>query len=106
MKKLFVVVRADLEPGAQLAQSGHAISAFAISYEAEHRAWHQGSNNLVILAAKDEAHLLELARVAQAPFAIFREPDFENTVTAVAFHGDAARQLSSLPLALRSRHAA
>jgi hypothetical protein len=106
MQKLYVVVRSDLEPGAQLAQAGHAISAFAFYFEADHRAWHQGSNNLVILAARDEAHLLELARESPGPLAIFREPDLGNTVTAVAFHGDMARRLSSLPLALRSRHAA
>ena len=54
MQRLYVVVRADLAPGAQLAQSCHALSAFAHQYRAEHEAWQSGEQNLVVLSVPDE----------------------------------------------------
>ena len=110
MDKLFVITRSDLNPGAQLAQSAHALSAFACAFPDEHRAWHEGSNNLVALSVPDEAALQRLLQTAVCRLvacAQFREPDFGDELTAVALFGDkAARLVSSLPLALRPSRAA
>jgi peptidyl-tRNA hydrolase len=108
MDRLYVVVRSDLAAGAQLAQSCHALSSFAHLYRAQHDAWQAGEQNLVVLSVADENALGELLRVAMASgakAAAFHEPDFGNELTAFAVSGDAARLLSSLPLALRAPRA-
>lgn len=104
MEKLYVVVRADLAPGAQLAQSCHAVSAFATAFPDLHRDWHEHGQNLVVLAAADEQALCRLADRIEAGGILgarFYEPDFGDALTAFAVSDAAARQLSSLPLALR-----
>ena len=66
--------------------------------------WHLKSNNLVVLQVPDEEVLLHLAERAQNEeivHAVFREPDFDNTVTAVALEPAGKRLVSNLPLALR-----
>jgi hypothetical protein len=58
---------------------------------------------------KDEADLVRLserARSAGVSFAVFREPDFQNTVTGVAIAPAGWKLVSSLPLALRPPKAA
>lgn len=104
MQRLYVVVRADLDPGAQLAQSCHALSSFAHQYRALHDAWQAGEQNLVVLSIPDENALGELLRRATAAGVRccgFREPDLAGEITAAAFEGGVAKDVSSLPLALR-----
>lgn len=107
MEKLYVVVRADLPPGAQLAQSCHAVSAFAADYPKAHEDWHRHGQNLVVLQIPDEAALSRLLEFAIESDAIervslFREPDFDDQLTACAFDDGISRYVSSLPLALRA----
>lgn len=109
MDKLFIVTRSDLPPGAIAAQSVHTALAFAHEYPFEWRTWYLGSNNIVLLAARDESDLLRLAeraRDAGVSCAVFREPDFQNTVTGVAIGPAGWKLVSSLPLALRQPKAA
>jgi peptidyl-tRNA hydrolase len=70
------------------------------------RAWVEDSNFLVVVAVPDELALAELAaRAGEEGLAasIVREPDLENTITAVALQpGDEARRLcANFPLALK-----
>lgn len=109
MNRFYVVVRDDLDPGAQFAQGIHAASAFAHCYPAQHSAWQAGDPVLVVLSIPNENALGELLRraIAQGVLAVgFNEPDFGNELTAAAFSGDVARLVSSLPLAMRSARAA
>lgn len=107
MKKLYVIVRADLPPGAQLAQSCHVVSAFAVAHPELHRAWHTGGQNLVCLQVPDRRALEYLGNeICPAAYAAFSEPDYGGELTALAMSDDAARWLSSLPLALRAAKAA
>lgn len=107
MKKLYVIVRADLPAGAQLAQSVHAAIAFAIEHRERTRGWHADSNNLVVLAVPDEVALSALsASAAELDHVEFREPDFGGELTAIALGAGAERLVSSLPLALRAPRAA
>ena len=104
--KMFVVVRADLPAGAQAAQACHALVAFGIAHPELVRAWHDDSNNLVVLAAPDRAGLEQVYDRAACERGVavtrFHEPDFDGALTAVALHGSTAHKLvSSLPLALR-----
>lgn len=105
MDKLYLVTRGDLKPGAQLAQSCHAMAAIAARFPAQFASWHDGSNNLVALRVADENALqATIARLATLGccYTEFREPDFDGQLTACAVIGaNAKRALSSLPLALK-----
>lgn len=103
--KLYVIVRGDLPPGAQLAQACHALRLFGAEYPRIDEHWYRTSNNLVCLQVPDEATLHSLhARVTAAGIAasLFTEPDFADEATALALEPAAARLISALPLALRS----
>lgn len=106
MRKLYVVVRNDLEPGAQAAQLTHAAIQFMCSEHCsiEARVWYAESKNLVLLQVPDELALLELQRRVghRSAAALYREPDLGDSVTAIAFGNEAGKLLGSLPLALRS----
>lgn len=96
MKRLYVVVRADLERGLQLAQACHAVRELSL----EHPEDAEGEN-LVVLEVPDEAGLERLAASVPGPLKAFREPDLGGALTALAVTGEARRMLSSLPLAGR-----
>lgn len=104
MNKLYIVLRADLSPGAKLAQAVHASDEFKAAHPELHRAWYTGANNVAILEAPDEValeRLLDRAGRAALPLAPCREPDLDDSLTAVAIGDAAAKLVSSLPLALR-----
>ena len=104
--KLYLVVRGDLPAGAQVAQSCHALRAFAHVYPELEARWFASSNNLVVLSVADEEALSRLEEslgAAGIECVNFREPDFNSEVTALAAGPAACRQVSSLPLALRDR---
>lgn len=108
MKKLYVIVRADLEPGDQIAQTGHAVANFSHRHRELFASWIDGPNNLVVLAIADETEMMKLlVRLDGHAVITVREPDLGNSMTAVAFPGGAAAKLvASLPLAMKSREAA
>lgn len=98
------IVRRDLGPGHQIAQTAHAVADFAIQYAEIFAKWQSTSNTLVCLQANDEAHLatlLEKLKVAEHPVTAFREPDFEDSLTAISFVADRPlrKKFSSLSLA-------
>lgn len=102
--KLYIVTRSDLKPGAQVAQSCHALRLFAEEHAHVDRYWYAKSNNLVCLAAKDESALQAIvarARAEGVAVSEFREPDFGDAVTAVAIEPDGAWLVANLPLCLR-----
>jgi peptidyl-tRNA hydrolase len=102
--KFYVITRSDLPPGAQAAQAVHGAIAFVMEHPVIARYWHLKSNNLVLLEVPSEECLLHLASRAQdagIEHEVFREPDFDDTVTAVALEPAGARLVSSLPLALK-----
>jgi len=104
MEKLYVIVRSDLPPGAQAAQSTHAAIAFTLLYPELTAGWAAGEDNLVLLAVPDERALGELVRQAQSQgirTAAYHESAMQNSLTACAFSGEIAKAVSSLPLALR-----
>lgn len=101
-----MVVRRDLSPGLQSAQATHAAIGFCMAEPEAARAWHDQSNNLVILSVEDEAALLAVLDRAWTEgirYEPFYEPDLNDEMTAVAFgpSESTARLLSALPLALR-----
>jgi len=106
--KLYVIVRSDIAPGLQIAQSGHALVAFQHEHAAAYEQWHRESNNLVCLSAPSKEELAKLAydlTVRGIEVSMFREPDLDDELTAVAVGPAGGRALSSLPLALRRQAA-
>lgn len=104
--KLYVVTRSDLPPGAQCAQSCHAMRLFAEEHPHIDRYWYAKSNNLVVLAAEDEASLYAVAVAAKnagIAVSLFREPDLDNALTAIAIEPDGAKLTSNLPLAMKTK---
>ncbi len=105
MKRLYIVVRSDLPGGDLLSQSIYAVATFARRARVPFEQWFDGPNNIVALAIPDEPALAALVEKLQRvgrPLQV-REPDLDNQLTAIAFEGyeEAARLVSSLPLALR-----
>ena len=102
-EKLRVVSRRDLPIPYQAVQSGHA----AIDFQHEHpelaKEWQTKSNYLAFLTVADEEQLIKLiskAILTGIKHTVFREPDIDNQITAVAFEpSEASRKLtSSCPL--------
>lgn len=103
MNKLYIVVRGDLKPGLQVAQSCHALRLFSEEHPEEDRRWYDDSNNLVVLQVPSKECLAELAYNAQKSgvrLSCFKEPDLQNELTAVALDAAARKLVQQLPLAL------
>ena len=105
--KLYVVTRADLPPGSQAVQSMHASRQYAHEHPEIERRWFEESNHLCMLSVRDERALEALIQKAArtgVTFAVFREPDLGDSITAAAFEPGARGQrlCSGLQLALRS----
>lgn len=86
--KLYIVVRQDLSPGAQIAQSIHAFREFVEHHYEIETTWYSKSNVIVVLGVSDEQDLHRLSVEAfnkGISRAEFREPDMMMSLTAVAF---------------------
>lgn len=104
--KLYIVVRQDLKPGSQIAQSIHAFREFIQSYPENEKKWYKLSNTVVILGCESESELISLIRQANKmniKYSEFREPDMNEQITACTFEpGEkSSNLLSSLSLALK-----
>lgn len=108
MMKLYVVVRADISPGDQIAQACHAVAEFSVHEPARFQEWATAQRNLVVLQAPSRT-ALDIVRSQLLDEGIgvvtFREPDMADELTAIAFGGEGARFVSQLPLALRDAEA-
>lgn len=77
--RLYVLVRKDLQPSYQAVQAGHAVAEFML----EHTLWK--NSYLIYLGVKHERELEKwLYKSRELPHAIFREPDIDNEMTAIA----------------------
>lgn len=84
--RLYVIVRGDLPPGARVAQAVHGFRQFVADHPEIEKEWFENSNTIVILQARDEAHICTLADRAEmygVPKAIFREPDLHDQATCL-----------------------
>jgi hypothetical protein len=109
LEKLYVIVRSDLAPGAQIAQTAHAVSEFAVAHPDDFRAWASEQRNIVCLGIPNEAALADLLSLAQSKHircARFREPDYDDELTAIALGNGGDKITSSLPLALKPQRKA
>lgn len=103
-QKIYLITRADLSTGAQLAQTAHVIADFTAQHPTEADTWRTTSNSLIVVAAPTEQTLYNViskAHLRHVPTTIFREPDYGNEITAVALApGKQSRRLcANFPLA-------
>lgn len=98
-EKLFVVADAALPAGLKIAQTGHALVAWAIAHPEETRRWHRESNYLVCLQAPDLAAVIEKLDRKGVRYVPFREPDLNDQLTAIAVEPAGGQWLSHLRLA-------
>lgn len=82
MSKLYIIVSEDLHAGAQSAQAVHCAFEFQKDHPEIHKNWYDESNTIVILQAP-QARLEDLLYFGQG-VSHFREPDFDDMLTAVA----------------------
>jgi len=88
-----------------LAQGIHAALLFAKEHTEITEEWHLDSDYLAVLECENESQLsyfTDIAASKEIRYSVFREPDLNNQITAVAFEpGDAAKRLlRKLPLAM------
>lgn len=105
IKKLTTVTRRDLSPGYQSVQSTHAGILFIFEHPEISQIWHKDPY-LAQLSAKNEdalKHLILKLEKNQIKYSVFREPDLNNEITAIAIEpSDKTRRLvSNLPLMLK-----
>jgi peptidyl-tRNA hydrolase len=101
-----VVTRRDLSNGYQAVQSMHAAIQFAFEHKDIVGDWYQTSNYLGLLSVANESELEQLVEQAKRNnirFSVFKEPDIDNQITAIAFEpGIHSKKLcSKLKLALK-----
>lgn len=86
-QKLYIVTRSDLAPAQQACQAVHAALQFAAEHKGWFDAWHKFSDHICLLAVENEEILKTL--IAESHYngidhSQFREPDLENSLTAIA----------------------
>ena len=106
--KLYVVTRQDISFGYQGVQAQHAIVEFCFQHPEIAKTWYENSNYLGFLSVANENELMALAEQAAANdihVSVFREPDVDNEVTAIAIApGPKSKKLvSKLELALKDK---
>lgn len=102
-EKLYVVTRSDLVPGQQAVQAMHALREFVAEHPETDLAWYKSSNHLALLSVRDErslAHLVDKASRRGILVSLFREPDRNNELTAIALEPKGRQLCRNLPLAL------
>lgn len=101
-----MITRQDIAPGYQAVQSIHAAIQFGMEHPDIHRFWFDRSNYLGLLSVSNEyelERLIEQAAEQGIKFSVFREPDVDNQITAIALEpGIKSKKLcSKITLALK-----
>ena len=104
--KLYIITRSDISAGYQAVQSGHAAIQFQFDHPEIAREWYLNSNYLALLSVANESELQQLAEEAASydiRVSVFREPDVDNQITAIALapHPKSKKLCSNLRLALK-----
>jgi hypothetical protein len=90
----------------QAVQSGHATIQFQYDYPEIAKEWYNKSNILVYLSVENEdalKHLIYKLEKNHIKYSVFREPDLDNQITAIAIEPSekTRRLVSHLPLMLK-----
>lgn len=85
---MYVITHAGLSTGYQSAQVAHAITEFHMCYPTEAENWNAKSNSLIVLEAENAQTLYQIwwdAVVSNTPHVVWREADYADEITAIAF---------------------
>ena len=101
--KLRIISRRDLLIGVQAVQAGHAAVQFQYEHPELATNWYNNSNYLIFLTTGSEDDLQKLIDKANSQniqISIFREPDINNQITAIALQPceQSRKMTSALPL--------
>ena len=102
--KMYIIVRGDLLHGPQGVQGIHAMSLFSAEHPEIRQDWYENHKNIALLSVPDETalkHLLSRAEDAGLACSAFREPDYDDSVTAIVIEPAGSKLVSNLPLAMR-----
>jgi hypothetical protein len=96
-----------LSPGYQAVQSSHALLNFAALHPEQFINWNKESNYLLQVSCNNESELelyIKKCDKKHIKCVIFREPDLNNEVTAIALEPTLAalKLVSNLPLMLKN----
>lgn len=106
---MVLVTRKDLTEATQAVQSTHVLAEYSERYTESYFDWQINHKYLVILSVPTQRELDDLvhtAKKAGVKYAVFREPDLNNELTAIALEpGDnesmTKKITSSIPLAFK-----
>lgn len=103
---MYVIGREDLGAGYMSVQAMHAAIQFQHDYPEHASTWYKQSNYLGFLSVSNENELTRIIHRASAlgiNFSVFREPDINDQITAIALEpGILSKKLcSNIKLALR-----
>jgi len=85
-KKMYILCNRRLAPVYQSVQGGHALAQFCIEHPMlAKKSW--GNQTLIYLTCRLDKKVEEMKEHGYE-FTEWKEPDFNNTVTAVACYGD------------------
>lgn len=94
-----MITRQDLAPGYQGVQAQHGLTEFIFQHPDIAQAWYKQSNYLGFLSVTNEAELkllIEKAAEQGIIFSVFKEPDIDNEITAIALEpGTKSKKLCS-----------
>lgn len=107
--KLVTITRGDLTSGQKAVQSGHAAINFIFEHPDRAGPWFKNSNYLVMLETQNEQSLINLIEKCEKKklkFTIFREPDLNNQITAIAVEpsDETKKVVSNLPLLFKNQN--
>ena len=107
-EKLVIITRRDLTAGQQAVQAAHAAIDFIFQYPNKASPWHSISNYVVILSVENEEELKNFITKCEYKLldhTVFREPDLDNEITAIAIEPcrDTQKLTSNLPLLFKNK---
>lgn len=104
--KLYVIVRSDMEFGAQASQISHSAIEFCFRHPEITKDWFINSNYICLLQVKNEEELIKLINKAEEKeikYSIFKESDLNDSITSICLEpGIKTKKIvSSLKLAFK-----
>lgn len=94
MKRLYVIISKELEPVYACVQGGHAVAQYLIDHPSG-RTWN--NDYLIYCYADVDKWMRKLSRKGY-DFSMFREPDLDNKLTAIAVQDNDGKIFKNLPL--------
>lgn len=98
-----MITRSDISNGYVTVQTSHSTIDWAFNNPATLSKWKAESNSIIVLSAKNQAHLLKLFEelsLVSSDITLFYEPDIDSYTSLCLYADqDIRRKLSHLPLA-------